>query len=490
VRLQGEALEALDLTLPDVLARVEGGTAAVFGSRTLTYAQLQERSLRLAAGLVRLGVAPGDRVGVLMTNCPEFMVAFCAVSQAGAVLVPLNTRLTPPELRNVLAHSGASVAIGQEAFRGQRYASTLRELAPELPELRYVLSTDDLPAIERSPFATALPRVDPDDPFVILYTSGTTGLPKGCVHTHRTLLTNAYVNARIKSLDPADRVIASVPFFNGFGIINCQLECFLSGATIVGQPIFEPARTLFLLEHEAVTVLLGSPTMWVRLLEHPDFASTDLSSLRAGTMCGAVAPATLLEAWRGRGLQVVDVYGLSEAPSVLADGLPTAGVEVEVGEDGELRARGYNRMVGYFKDPDQTAARIQDDWVRSGDLAELGEDGRVRITGRVDDMFVVGGFNVHPAEIENVLRLHPAVADVAAFSIPDGELGEVGAAWVVLRDEPKCTVAELREHCAGSLAAYKVPREVRLVDDFPMTPNGKVKRFAMRESAMRAQATS
>jgi acyl-CoA synthetase (AMP-forming)/AMP-acid ligase II len=280
-----------------------------------------------------------------------------------------------------------------------------------------------------------------------------------------------------------------VPFFNGFGIINCQLECFLSGATIVGQPIFEPARTLFLLEHEAVTVLLGSPTMWVRLLEHPDFAATDLSHLRAGTMCGAVAPPALLDAWRERGLQVVDVYGLSEAPSVLADGLPTAGVEVEVGEDGELRARGYNRMVGYYRDPEATAGRIQDGWVRSGDLAEVGEDGRIRVSGRVDDMFVVGGFNVHPAEIENVMRLHPAVVDVAAFSVPDGELGDVAAAWVVLRDEPNCTLSELRQHCAESLAGYKVPREIQVVDDFPMTPNGKVKRFAMRESAMRAGAT-
>jgi acyl-CoA synthetase (AMP-forming)/AMP-acid ligase II len=487
VRLQGEALEPLDVTLPDVIARVEGGTAAVFGSRKLSYEEMRERSLRLAAGLVRCGVRPGDRVAVLATNCPEFMIVFCAVSHAGAVLVPLNARLKPPELHKVLAHSGASVAIGQESFRSHRYAETLRKLAPELPDLRHVLSTDDLRRIERSPFATSLPEVAPDDPFVILYTSGTTGLPKGCVHTHRTLLTNAWVNARLKALDADDRVIASVPFFNGFGIINCQLECFLTGATIVGQPVFEPARTLFLLEHEAVTVLLGSPTMWVRLLEHRDYAATDLSRLRAGTMCGSVAPPSVLDEWRRPGRKVVDVYGLSEAPSVLADGLPTAGVEVEVSDDGELLARGYNRMVGYFRDDEATAARIQDGWVRSGDLVEVGEDGRLRITGRADDMLVVGGFNVHPAEIENLLRTHPAVADVAAFGVPDQELGEAPAAWVVLRDNARATAEQLRDHCAGGLAAYKVPTELELVDDLPLTANGKVQRFVMRDSVVRAR---
>lgn len=476
-RFAGPPMVPLDVTLPQALVSAPGTDALRGGPASVSYAELRERAWRCAGGLRALGVAPGDRVALLMWNRPEFLVAQYGALAAGAVVVPLNARLAAAELGKILAHSGASVVVAEEEFRGARFLDTILGLRPELPALRHVLAADRLPAGDPG----GLPALSARDPAVLIYTSGTTGEPKGCLHAHRSLVTSAAVTARLKGLGPDDRILASVPFFNAFGLVNCVLEAFLSGAAVVVQATFDAAESLALIERERVTVFLGTPTMWIRLLEHPEAARRDLSSLRTGMMAGAVPPLELVERWGARGCDVNVVYGLSEALSILSGGRPTAGVEVEVTEAGELRARGFNQMLGYYRDEAATAARRTDGWLATGDLADIEEDGRIRVTGRADDMVIVGGFNVQPGEVEQALRAHPAVADAAAFGVADRDLGQVMAAWVVPRHGARVGEEELRVFCRERLARYKAPRRLRLVEELPLTANGKVQRFRMRE---------
>lgn len=486
IRLAGPPFEPLGLTLPDVLdASVEG--AFIEGEHVVPYTEVGERSRSLGASLLEQGVAPGDRVGLLSSNRVAFVVAHYAAARTGAIVVPLSTRAAPEELRRVLAHANVSVVLAEERFRGQRFLDVLSELEPELPGLRTVCSIDE-PSL---PCASQLPRINPDDPTLLMYTSGTTGEPKGCLHAHRSYVTSASVTAGLKSLTPADRIVASVPFFNAFGIVNAVLEGLLSGASIVMQAAFDAAETLQLIEEHRVSVLLGTPTMWIRMLEHPDFERRDLSSLRTGTMAGAPAPPDVVSRWREIGCDLMLIYGLSEATSILADGRPTPGIEVEIDEAGELRARGYNQMLRYYRNEVATRERLENGWIRTGDLAEIREHGEepqaVRILGRADDMLIVGGFNVQPAEVEDALRGHEDVADAAVFGLPDADLGEVPAAWVIRREgAASLEESALLAVCGERLGRHKLPRTIRFVDEFPLTANGKVQRFIMREQTLAA----
>jgi fatty-acyl-CoA synthase len=234
-----------------------------------------------------------------------------------------------------------------------------------------------------------------------------------------------------------------------------------------------------------VSVFLGTPTMWLRLLEHPDFAAAKVASLRTGMMAGAPAPPGLVQRWRDLGCAVNQIYGLTEATSILSDGRPTPGVTVALMADGELLVRGFNRMLGYFRDPDATAARIRDGWLHTSDLAEQAADGALRVIGRSDDMIIVGGFNVQPAEVEEALRGHAGVLDAAAFGVPDRDLGQVVAAWVVARPGAAIDVSALDAHCRTRLAGYKRPVHLLVVDELPLTANGKVQRYRMREALER-----
>jgi acyl-CoA synthetase (AMP-forming)/AMP-acid ligase II len=417
-----------------------------------------------------------------MSNRPEFVIGVGAIAATGAILLPLNTRLSPAELHRVLAHSAASVAIVEEGFREIRFLQALETLQSGLPTLKHLVPVERMGELEQD--AAPLPAVRPSDPAILLYTSGTTGEPKGCLHAHRTFVTNAKVNAEHKRLSSSDRVISSVPFFNVFGLLNCILEACVAGATIVIQPTFDAADALSLIERERVTVFLGTPTMWIRMEEHPAFTPAAVSTLRAGSIGGSPIPADLLARWRARGCEIAVIYGMSEAPTILLDGRPTPGLEIEIGEEGELSTRGYNHLLGYFRDEAATAARIQDGWLRTGDVAELDPEGLVQVVGRADDMMIVGGFNVQPVEVEQVLRAHPAVTDAAAFGLPERELGEVVAAWLVLRQGASLDEDELRGFCRDRLARYKVPRHLRSVEEFPLTPNGKVQRYRMREAML------
>ena len=480
-RLAGEPFEPLDLTLPDVLDAAERG-AIIDGDRVVAYTEVAERSRQLAAWFVAEGVQPGDRVALLSSNRVEFVLAHYAAARAGAIVVPLSTRATPEELQRVLAHSGASVALAEEEFRGRRLLATLESLAPHLPSFRRVASLDRLEALTGASSAELAPVVC-SDPTLLIYTSGTTGEPKGCLHAHRSYVSSAAVTALLKQLTVTDRIIASVPFFNAFGIVNCVLEGLHSGASIVMQPTFDVGGTLRLIEEQRVSVFLGTPTMWIRLLEHPDFADRDLSSLRTGTMAGAPAPPDVVGRWRELGCDVMLIYGLSEATSILANGRPTPGIEIEIEIDahGELRARGFNQMLQYYRNEAASRERIVDGWIETGDLAAELDGDAVRILGRCDDMLIVGGFNVQPAEIEDVLRAHEAVADVAVFGAPDADLGEVPVAWVIRRTGVGAGPEDLIATCHDRLARHKVPRAIRFVEEFPLTANGKVQRFRMRD---------
>jgi fatty-acyl-CoA synthase len=483
-RLAGPPFDPLDLTLPDVLDAASEG-AFVDGDIVTPYTEVAERSQALAGWLVGEGVAPGDRVALLSSNRVEFVVAHYAVARAGAIAVPLSARATPDELERVLVHAEVSLVFAEEEFRRRRFRDTLESLRAQVPSLGAVAPLDELDVLSRD---ATLPEVDCLDPTLLIYTSGTTGAPKGCLHAHRSYVSSAAVTAQLKELTPEDRILASVPFFNAFGIVNCVLEGLHSGASIVMQPAFETGEALRLIEEHRVSVFLGTPTMWIRMLEHPDFERRDLSSLRTGTMAGAPAPPEVIARWRELGCDVMLIFGLSEATSILANGWPTPGIEVEVeiDDDGELRARGFNQMLAYYKNDEATRERFDDGWIRTGDLAEADASGRVRVLGRADDMLIVGGFNLQPAEVEDALRAHPAVADAAVFGLPDDDLGEVPAAWVILRPGAREGAEELAAACRERLASYKVPRDIRLVDEFPLTANGKVRRFRMRAETLGA----
>ena len=482
-QLVGEPFEPLDLTLPDVLDAAEEG-AFIEDDRVVPYSEVAARSRAVARWLVAEGVEPGDRVALLSTNSVALVSAQYAAARAGAIVVPLSTRAAPEELQRVLVHAEVSVALAEEEFQGRQPRETLERLRADVPSLRMVAALDPLGS-SGAAGETPLPVVGSGAPALLIYTSGTTGEPKGCLHAHRSYVSSAAVTAGLKGLTGDDRIIASVPFFNAFGIVNCLLEGLRSGASIVVQPSFEAAETLRLIEDHRVTVLLGTPTMWIRLLEDADFERRDLSSLRTGTMAGAPVPGEAVSRWRDLGCNVMLIYGLSEATSILANGRPTPGVEVEIDRAGELRARGFNQMLGYYKNGAATADRVRDGWIETGDMAEAADSGSVRILGRSDDMLIVGGFNVQPAEVEAVLRAQPQVADAAVFGVPDADLGEVPLASVISREGARFDEAALMRACRDRLASYKLPRAIRVVDEFPLTANGKVQRFRMRDEALR-----
>jgi acyl-CoA synthetase (AMP-forming)/AMP-acid ligase II len=477
--LEGPALALQAHSLPEMLDRAGDGVAVIEHGEELSYGALRARSDACAAMLAARGIAPGARVALLIGNCAAFLVAQYGVFRAGAICVPINTRLSAAEVERVLRHSGAEALILQAEIAGK---STLGIIDPaSLPDLKHVIASEDLPASNDA----GISAPDCDAPALLIYTSGTTGEPKGCLHSHRALVNSAAQTARLKNLTAHDRIIASVPLFNIFGTLNCILEAFTVGATIVIQEVFDAGSTLDLIERHRVTVFLGTPTMWARLTDHPAYNDARVASLRAGIIAGQRVPPGVIDAWRARGVTLLEIYGLSEAPSVLADGRPVAGVDISLDEAGKLRTRGFNQMLGYFDDPAGTQARISDGWLDTGDLAERGGDGLIRIVGRADDMIIVGGFNVQPAEVEDVLRGHAMVGDVAVFGVPDADFGEVVAAWVVPAEGAQGAAEPLAAYCKSRLATYKVPKHIRFNDHLPLTANGKVLRRQMRAETAR-----
>jgi HIP---CoA ligase len=501
------------------------------GGQVLTYIELHERVRGVARALVASGIKPGDRVAIWSPNTHHWVLAGLGALCAGATLVPVNTRFTGPEALDVVGRSRVSALFVAGPFLGADRQALLAAAAAEaglhLPELTVQIPVepgqrppDGGPALGWERFADRagdVPEriageraaaVGPDDVSDILFTSGTTGRSKGAMSAHRQSLDVARAWATCSALASDDRYLIVNPFFHSFGYKAGLLACLLAGAAMIPQRTFDVAAAMRLIEAERITVFPGAPTVYVSMLDHQDRASRDLSSLRLAVTGAAVVPVALVERMRAElGFDtVLTAYGLTEAvvvtmcrpgddPRTVAttSGRATAGFEITIapaGEPsreraGEILLRGPNVMLGYLDDAAATAEAIDSDgWLHTGDVGYLDERGYLTITDRLKDMYISGGFNVYPAEVEQALTSHPSVAEAAVIGVADGRLGEVGRAFIVLRPHADAvSAAELIEYCKNRLANYKVPRKVEFRASLPRNPAGKtLKRLLRQES--------
>jgi fatty-acyl-CoA synthase len=462
--------------LRDSARRGPARVAIDYDGREVTYAELDRRSDALASALLERGLRRGDRVATLTGNSPEHVIVFFACAKAGLMLLPLNWRLAAAELRFQLEDAEPSVFLVEEEHRALAEATEwpFEALAP--------------------PDGGAEPveaEVRDDDGLLLIYTSGTTGRPKGAVLTHANCFWTNLSLDLATSLRADDVVLQLLPQFHCGGWNVQALLAWWKGAKVVLERSFEPERVLSLLAEKHVTTMMGVPAIYLFLSQEPGFADADLSSLRLAVVGGAPMPEALIASWQARGVEIVQGYGLTEAaPNVLclppeeairkmgSAGKPYPFVEVKLADDGELLVRGPNVFPGYWQNPEATAAVFRDGWLLTGDIAEVDEDGCYRIKGRVKDMYISGGENVYPAEVESVLHEHPSVADVAVVGTADERWGEVGVAFVVLSAPAR--EDELLAHCRSRLAGFKVPKRVRFVDALPMSAMNKVLKDELR----------
>ncbi|MFE5298366.1 FadD3 family acyl-CoA ligase [Streptomyces sp. NPDC056632] len=493
------------------------GEAVVEGRTRVSYAELGARVERAAAACLATGVRAGDRVAIWAPNTLDWIVSALGAVTAGAVLVPLNTRFKGTEAADVLARSRARLLFVTGTFLGTSYVASLRRAGVELPELeRVVVFGDTAPdepgyvtwksflaegdAVRAEDVRERSSHIAPGDPSDVIYTSGTTGRPKGAVITHEQTLRCYEVWSDLAGLREGDRYLIVNPFFHTFGYKAGIIACLLRGAVMVPQPVFNVDTVLANIASERISVLPGPPTLHQSLLDHPARSGHDLSTLRLVVTGAAVVPLQLVERLRGElGVAtVLTAYGLSEAsgivtmcrrgdaPDVVArtSGRAIPGTEVRLSDEGEVLVRGFHVMSGYFEDAEATAAAIDaDGWLHTGDVGVLDGTGNLRITDRIKDMFIVGGFNAYPAEIEQLLGLHPDIADVAVIGIPDPRLGEVGKAFAVRRPGARVTADDLIAWSRREMANYKVPREVEFVAELPRNASGKVVKGALRTRA-------
>jgi acyl-CoA synthetase (AMP-forming)/AMP-acid ligase II len=510
------------VTIPHVLDHA----ATAFGDREglvdgevrLTFAELRDEAHRAARAVARTGIAKGDRVAIWAPNIAEWVIAALGASCAGAALVPLNTRFKGPEAAYVLRKSGARMLFTVNGFLGNDYVSMLRgcDEGRDLPALErvVVLRGDEVEGTETftsfvgsSRGDEPLPDVTPDDVSDLIFTSGTTGRPKGVVTTHHQTVKVFETWSEIVGLREGDRYLIVNPFFHTFGYKAGFVACLIRGATIVPEAVFDVDAVLRKVEAERISMLPGPPTLYQSILNHPDREKYDLSTLRLAVTGAAPVPVELIRRMREELTfeTILTAYGLTEAtgtvtmcrqgdpPEVISNSsgraipdvevriVDDAGDDVPTGDPGEIVVRGYNVMQGYFEDPDATAAAIDaGGWLHTGDVGVMDDGGNVDITDRKKDMFIVGGFNAYPAEIEGELLTHPAIAQVAVVGAPDERMGEVGVAFVVPRAgatvDPDAVIAWSRERMAN----YKVPRRVEVVDALPLNASGKVLKFELR----------
>ena len=523
----------MDLTIPGAVASAarEFGDAPALvepGGPRLSYRELHERVRVVARALIAEGVAPGDAVAIWSPNTHHWVLAGLGVLYAGATLVPVNTRFTGPEALDVIGRSRARALIVAGPFLGTDRLAALRAAGGEdLPSLivRVPVEGASVPAshgaIDWARFegrAAAVPpgiaderaaAVGPGDVSDILFTSGTTGRSKGAMSAHRQALAVARAWAECGRLTRDDRYLVVNPFFHSFGYKAGILACLVSGAAIVPQMVYDPEQAIRLVETERITVFPGAPTIYQTILDHPGRAGRDLSSLRLAVTGAAVVPVALVERMRSELSfdTVLTAYGLTEAvvatmcrpgddPDTVArtSGRAAAGFEVRVagpdggalgpGEQGEILLRGPNVMLGYLDDAAATSDAVDPDgWLHTGDVGRLDPRGYLTITDRIKDMFICGGFNVYPAEVEQVLARLDGVADSAVIGVPDGRLGEVGKAFVVLRPGRALGEPEVLAHCGERLANYKVPRSVEFRAALPRNPSGKILKRLLRDDA-------
>ncbi|MCZ2803995.1 AMP-binding protein [Modestobacter sp. VKM Ac-2983] len=488
--------------------------------RRWTYPELVAEVDACALGLDALGVQQGDRVGIWAPNCAEWVFVQYGTAKLGAVLVNINPAYRTHELSYVLRQSGVSVLVAAPEFKGSDYRAMVDEVRADCPGLREVVFLGDPQwqqlldtgrAGDRARLVERAAQLSPDDPINIQYTSGTTGFPKGATLTHHNLLNNGFFVGEGCGYTEADRVCIPVPYYHCFGMGMGNLGCTSHGATmVIPAPGFDPAATLRAVQEERCTSLYGVPTMFIAELALPDFASYDLSSLRTGIMAGSPCPVEVMKRVVDE-MEMAEVticYGMTETSPVSTqtgadDDLerrtstvgrvhphlevkvvdPRTGLTVPRGESGEFCTRGYSVMLGYWGEPEKTAEVLDAArWMHTGDLAVMDDAGYLNIVGRIKDMVIRGGENVYPREIEEFLFTHADVVEAQVIGVPDARFGEELMAWVRLRPGAEPLTAEgLRAFCAGKLAHYKVPRYVKVVDAFPMTVTGKVRKVEMRQ---------
>ncbi len=488
--------------------------------RRFTYTELFDAVEALAAGLVAAGVRKGDRVGIWAPNRWEWVILQYATADMGAILVNINPAYRTHELEYVLNQAGISLLVAAPAFKTSDYRAMVGEVRDRCPQLRSVVFLGDpewesLSTGDRSVLPEIRAGLSFDDPINIQYTSGTTGFPKGATLSHHNILNNGFFVGELCSYTEEDRVCIPVPFYHCFGMVMGNLGATSHGSCmVIPAEGFDPRATLEAIAAERCTSLYGVPTMFIAELADPSFGSHDLSSLRTGIMAGSPCPVEVMKrVVADMGMAEVTIcYGMTETSPVstqtrVTDDLerrvstvgqvhphveikivdPATGLVVPHGSPGELCTRAYSVMLGYWDQPEKTAEVLDAaGWMHTGDLAEMDEAGYINIVGRIKDMVIRGGENVYPREVEEFLYTHPDIVDAQVVGVPDEKYGEELVAWVRLKPgAAELTAQALREYCTGKLAHYKIPRYVQVVDEFPMTVTGKVRKVEMRAESVK-----
>ncbi|OBA81047.1 AMP-binding protein [Mycolicibacterium mucogenicum] len=504
---------------PDTLALVDRGQGLRY-----TYAELNTEVDLIARGLMARGIEKGDRVGVWSPNCAQWIVTQLATAKIGAILVNVNPAYRVHELVYALNQSGMRVLVSATSFKTSDYAAMIAEVRPQVPSLSDVVFLDgadwdrlraDSAAVGADALAARQATLANTDPINIQYTSGTTGFPKGATLSHRNILNNGYFTTEGINLRAGERLCVPVPFYHCFGMVMGVLGCMAHGAAVViPAPGFDPAATLDAIEAEQCAGVYGVPTMFIAMQHHPSFAGRDLSSLRTGIMAGSVCPVEVMKHCVSdmHMAEVAIAYGMTETSPVSCQTLidddldrrtatigrahphlevkvinPETGETVERGEPGEFCTRGYSVMLGYWDNDEKTREAIDSEgWMHTGDLAVMRSDGYCAIVGRIKDMVIRGGENVYPREIEEFLYTHPDIEDAQVIGVPDARYGEEICAWLRMRPgAAPLDAAAIREFTADRLAHFKIPRYVHIVDEFPMTITGKVRKVDMRAESIR-----
>ncbi len=536
----------IDLTFPQVLDRVADAfpDQTAFSYTTLaytrTYQQFREEVDAFARALMALGVKQGDHVAIWATNVPEWFITFWAATKIGAVLITVNTAYKIYEAEYLLRQSDTHTLVMTDGYQDADYLGIMRELCPELqktrpgqplrarrlPFLRHIITIESkLEGCLHWPDAVACGAMVPlsdvqrradalhkHDVCNMQYTSGTTGFPKGVMLTHHNVINNGKTIGDCMDLSTADRMLIHVPMFHCFGMVLAMTAAMTHGTTMCPIPAFSPTRSLACIHQQKITCCHGVPTMFIAMLEHPDFDQTDFSAMRTGIMAGSPCPAKVMQDVQQKMnmTEITIVYGQTEASPgctqsrvddpldvrVNTVGRPLPGVTCRIVDpktnrelpdnvDGEFVARGYNIMKGYYKMPEATAAAIDaEGWLHTGDLARRDAQGNYRITGRIKDMIIRGGENIYPKELEDFLFTHPAVRDVQVIGVPDQQYGEEIMACVILKEGATATEGDLRAYCQARLAKHKTPRYIEFVASFPMNAAGKIMKYKMREAAV------
>ncbi len=530
--------------LDEMARRYPDNDALVYPERGLrySYSQFNDLCRQVAKGLLAMGIKKGDNVSIWAYNVPEWVILQFATAKIGAILVTINTSYKSAELEYILNQSDSNTLFMVQKFKDSDYVQTIGDVVPELaasepgrlncaglPHLKRVVFIGDdatppgminfsrIIELGKDADDAALSAIeatlDCHETINMQYTSGTTGFPKGVMLTHNNVVNNGFNIGECMKLTEKDRLCIPVPFFHCFGCVLGVMACVTHASTMVPVEIFDPLKVLQTVEQEKCTAVHGVPTMFIAELEHPDFPKFDLSSLRTGIMAGSPCPIEVMKKVISQmhASEITIAYGQTEASPVITQtrtddpielrvttvGRALPEVEVKIvdletgkalppGKQGELCTRGYLVMKGYYKMPEETAKAIDaDQWLHTGDLAVMDENGYCKITGRIKNMIIRGGENIYPREIEEFLYTHPKVSDVQVYGVPDRKFGEQVMASIILKKGVEMTEEEVQDYCKEKIANYKIPRYVRFVDSYPMTASGKIQKFKMREMAIR-----